>query len=225
MSGDGLHDWQPAGIVNTWRTIETIDVIGDPIPAGSKAYKGHAGGKPIIVDSSGAKGKNWRNAIFAQCRHQYTGHALRGPLSVWFTFRLVRPTADHVANDRTRPVKESAPCYHVKRPDALKLARAAEDSGTGVLWHDDSQIVREFLIKEYADHAEPGVKITLQRPARIRNVDATPAGTIRAALEFYAAPANHLDADGPNHESRAHMDCGELARIALRALDSLAGTL
>jgi Holliday junction resolvase RusA-like endonuclease len=44
----------------------------------------------------------------------------------------------------------SAPYYHIIKPDTLKLARAVEDALTGVVWTDDSIIVREHLSKDYA---------------------------------------------------------------------------
>jgi Holliday junction resolvase RusA-like endonuclease len=39
----------------------------------------------------------------------------------------------------------------VTRPDVLKLARAAEDALTGIVWRDDSQIVHETLAKVYGE--------------------------------------------------------------------------
>jgi Holliday junction resolvase RusA-like endonuclease len=44
----------------------------------------------------------------------------------------------------------------------LKLARAAEDALTQVIWRDDSQIVSEVLLKVYADSNPARLEVTIR---------------------------------------------------------------
>ena len=67
--------------------------------------------------------------------------------------------ADH-AEQHSDLLRPAAPKHPTTRPDVLKLARAIEDSLTGVLWHDDSQIVSEHLRKHYGEPAR--VVVTVQ---------------------------------------------------------------
>jgi Holliday junction resolvase RusA-like endonuclease len=129
-------------------------VYGKPQPAGSKrAFV--KGGRAIVVDD--AKGSRpWKQEV--------TGAAVRamhdaglttvsdapmpgfdGPLVVTFAFYVDRPKGHYGVRD----LKKSAPPYPIVRPDLLKLARAVEDALTGVVYRDDSQIVRETLEKHY----------------------------------------------------------------------------
>ena len=43
-------------------TTLVVDVVGTPAPQGSKSYKGHRGGRPVLVESSAAVGP-WRDAV------------------------------------------------------------------------------------------------------------------------------------------------------------------
>lgn len=67
-----------------------------------------------------------------------------------------------------RPVslpKRSTPPM-VKQPDADKLLRAVNDSLTGVVWVDDSQVVDSRQVKRYAEIGETaGVRIQVARAA------------------------------------------------------------
>jgi Holliday junction resolvase RusA-like endonuclease len=58
-------------------------------------------------------------------------------------------------------LKGSAPEWPVARPDALKLARAAEDALTGIVWADDAQIVVERLGKVFGPRE--GCRVRVRR--------------------------------------------------------------
>jgi Holliday junction resolvase RusA-like endonuclease len=100
--------------------------------------------------------KTWRADLkdAAKAAFDYQGEALwpSEPLSVHFVFVRAR-TGGHLRSGRHEgTVKEWAfDRRPVTRPDALKLARAAEDALTGILWHDDAQIVEEHLDKVFGD--------------------------------------------------------------------------
>lgn len=132
-------------------------VPGKPEPGGSKmAYivKGHA-----VVADANAKVKPWRSEIVAACQRVYDEPPLRGPLAVDFRFLVSRPKGHYGTGRNAGMVRPGAPSWPTTRPDVLKLARAAEDALTGVLWADDAQIVEERLAKFYAAHS-PGLYVT-----------------------------------------------------------------
>lgn len=149
-------------------------VLGEAKPAGSKtsgvAYKG---GKPMtkngkIVtftkDSSGAKGKAWRQevagAAFDAVQSAAIAEPLRGmPLALEVVVFRPRPDAHYGSGRNAGALKGSAPPAPITRPDVLKLARAIEDSLTSIVWHDDSQIVDERLRKVYGSPARAEVRV------------------------------------------------------------------
>ena len=121
-----------------------------PQPGGSKRgfpLKLGGGKMRMVITDANAKAKPWQAAVRAEAMLAYRGELLRGPVRLTLTFCLTRPKG-HFG---MRGLKPSAPAHHIVKPDALKLARAVEDSLAGILFHDDSQIVEEHLSKVYAE--------------------------------------------------------------------------
>lgn len=145
-------------------------VPGRPSTAGSKraiplrrkdgSWVKRPSGAPVVVvvDDSGEEGKAWRSCVRDSALAAFGDFRklLEGPLSVVFTFHRIRPQG-HL--DRFARVKASAAPYPITRPDLLKLARAAEDALTSVVWRDDSQIVTELLLKRWSERE--GVQIDI----------------------------------------------------------------
>lgn len=115
-----------------------IAVFGTPGPQGSKRLGNHG----QMIESSKKVGP-WRAAVLAaalgelrccgepDCRALRHPFPLVGPLAVRMVFTLRKPTS---APKRRRT-------WPTKYPDVSKLARATEDSLTGVAWKDDAQVV------------------------------------------------------------------------------------
>lgn len=140
-------------------------VYGEAKPAGSKrAFINPRTGKPIVTDDSGKGGRTWRNDVQAAAREAYIGPLLDEPLNVTFTFCRQRPKSHFGTGGNADVLKASAPAFPAKRPDLLKLARAAEDALTGIIWRDDSLIVTELLRGRFADDSRPRLEIEV-RPA------------------------------------------------------------
>lgn len=124
-------------------------VTGTPEPGGSKkAYI--VNDRAVVVDAN-AKVKGWRDQVAYAAHLAYDGDLLRGPLAVEFTFFQPRPKGHFGTGKNLDKLKDSAPEYPTVRPDVLKLARAAEDALTNVIWKDDAQIVEERLLKLYGE--------------------------------------------------------------------------
>ena len=142
-----------APVVSFW-------VAGRPRPQGSKRAflprrKDGTSGPVIIVDTSGEEGRAWRSQIRDAAIAAWGDFrpVLDGPLSVAFTFHLVRPKTHYGTGRNSNFLRDQAPSHPCGKPDVLKLARAVEDSLTSVIWRDDSQIVTELIAKRYGPTA------------------------------------------------------------------------
>lgn len=119
-------------------------------------------GRHIIVDAN-PKAKDWKAQVAHEGELAMNLPAdrqglLDGALEVRFTFHMPRIGAHFNSKGFLKP---KAPIRPITRPDCLKMARAAEDALTGVIWHDDSQIVIERLEKRYSD--KPGLLVEVYR--------------------------------------------------------------
>lgn len=133
-------------------------VAGIPGTAGSKKFVGMSkAGRGIIVDSSGKKGKDWRNLVASTGQEAfYERDPFTGPLALYVHFVLPFRKSDLRKDGTPKP---SAPHHHTTKPDATKMLRAVEDALTGIAWKDDAQIARQIVTKTYG--AKPGATITI----------------------------------------------------------------
>ena len=122
----------------------TIDVAGEPASQGS-----HSVIHGRIVQVNSAKHKRWRNVVaFAALELVTEGwELLDEPLELSVIFYLPRPKT---VQDRE---------YPSVMPDVDKLLRAVFDSLSGVIYVDDSRVVRVSAQKLYADSRGPGALI------------------------------------------------------------------
>lgn len=141
--------------VSSATTELVIDVVGDPVPQGSKTTVVKNGRHLVIEDNANAL-RAWRKQIAkaAKARMAHTGiTTFDGPVDVEIVFFMTRPAA---AAERAYP--------HV-RPDVDKLIRAIFDACTYAgVWSDDSRVVDVRGRKRYAGKTA-GVRITV-RPMR-----------------------------------------------------------
>ncbi len=131
-------------------------------PGGSKrAYVRRKGGKVVgvgVADQS--EGSDWRARCAWFAREAFDGEPLSFALAVTFRFVRTRPASHFGTGRNAGKLKASAPAKPITRPDGLKLARAAEDGGTGIVWSDDSVIVRHVIEKVYGP--EPGLELVVE---------------------------------------------------------------
>jgi Holliday junction resolvase RusA-like endonuclease len=137
-------------------------IPGKPQTAGSKsAFVNPKTGKAIVTESGKAESKarkrTWRGDLRdaaepARERQWDRETPTEDALEVIFTFVRARPSPHLTTGKNAGVVKDWARGLRPStRPDALKMARAAEDALTGVLWVDDAQIVDERLHKVFGD--------------------------------------------------------------------------
>lgn len=139
----------------------TFTVLGIAQTAGSKRafpFKRGDGSLGVRVSDDNPNGRDWKNAVASCAREVYQGELLSVPLAVTMRFYRPRPRGHFHKSGRLckAGLDSTAP---TTRPDVLKLARAAEDALTGVLWRDDAQIVEEHLYKEWGEPARMEIEI------------------------------------------------------------------
>ena len=151
----------------------TFTVPGAPVPGGSKKVIPRAGlrypltvasakhllGLVLVIDDND-RTKQWKKAVRQAAVFSFNGQPpLFGPLRLDVRFQLPRPKAHFTT---AGVLRESAPVFPTKRPDATKLLRAVEDALTGVVWLDDAQVVEQHVSKAFVGGGEdPDVNIVV----------------------------------------------------------------
>lgn len=138
-------------------------IHGLPQPAGSKRafpFKKKNGQLGVAVSDANPKARDWKNAVADEAALYMNASGTRlleGPVFVSMCFCLPRPKGHF---KKSGELRESAPRYPTVRPDTQKLARGTTDALTGIVWRDDSQIVKEELEKIYDEPARCIVSIS-----------------------------------------------------------------
>jgi len=92
------------------------------------------------------RGTAWSAYCATVAQAHADGTPLEGPLIVNLRFLLPHP-------------KDKRKKHPVSRPDAENLCKGLLDSWNGILWRDDSQIVRLVIEKRYATDGKVGVEV------------------------------------------------------------------
>ena len=135
----------------------TFDVIGRPAPQGSKKSIGNN----RFVESSKFL-PAWRNAVRIAAEEAVTSSMwarVSGPVELEVMFYLDRPSSIP-ATKRPQPTVP---------PDLDKLIRGVGDALTGVVYDDDSQVIRCLAWKVYADTRVPGAFIRVNELSQFDN--------------------------------------------------------
>lgn len=121
----------------------TFTAYVKPQPQGSLKYAGHRKGKPVLQSDNKAL-KGFRELVGYAARKAVDEARLELPMAgkgvaveLVLDFSFVLPKSV-----KFRP-------FHTVKPDIDKLQRAILDAGTGILWHDDNQVVQVFVRKGY----------------------------------------------------------------------------
>jgi crossover junction endodeoxyribonuclease RusA len=100
--------------------------------------------RPVLTSTNAAV-KTWEQTIRAVAQ-DHAAAFTTDPVRVRLRFALPRPKSlSRRASHRP----------HTKRPDVDKLARAALDALTGVIFKDDSQVYALQAVKHYAHEDQP----------------------------------------------------------------------
>jgi crossover junction endodeoxyribonuclease RusA len=135
----------------------TFDVIGRPAPQGSKKSIGNN----RFVESSKFL-PAWRKAVRVAAEEAVTASMwarVSGPVELEVMFYLDRPSSIS-KTQRPQPIVP---------PDLDKLARSCLDPLTGLIYDDDSQVIRLLAWKVYADTRVPGAFIRVNELSQFDN--------------------------------------------------------
>lgn len=132
-------------------------VPGVPIGQGSKTFVPTARG-PRGRESNEAKLKPWRASI-VECAPELADGPIATPVSARVIFIFPRPKSHYRTGRFAHELRESAPIWHVSKPDTDKLLRALGDALTGVVLADDSLIASWAAKKLYG--SRPGALIEI----------------------------------------------------------------
>lgn len=93
---------------------------------------------------------NAENRVQGHVQGEWQRPPLDAPLQVRITIWILKP--------KSKPRKF---CWPTSKPDADNYAKLILDALNGVLWRDDSLVVRLFVEKAYCDAAHPQQGIAL----------------------------------------------------------------
>lgn len=111
----------------------------------------------------------WRNMVAHRVNRIVYGNdkfPCKSAFEANLTFRFIRPKCHYGTGRNAERVKPSAPIVweHLVVPDRDNLEKAVLDSLSGIVWHDDSQVVTGTTTKRYTEQGEePGASIEIYR--------------------------------------------------------------
>ena len=97
-----------------------------------------------------ARFASWRQEA-AWCAKQ-TGIWFDGPVTLSVIWVRPRPKSHYRTGKHAANLRLDVPLAPGTKPDLCKVVRALEDSLTGTLWRDDSQVVQHQTAKIYSWH-------------------------------------------------------------------------
>lgn len=165
-----------------WPDSELIleaSIPGEPVPAGSKRgtaarfkneqkrwristwfdNQGHQHAKINVSDVNASKLKKRAKVVEAAIVEAIAATGFRmpekdAPLGAVVTIYRQRGKGHYRSGKYDSILKPTAPAFPATPPDTTKLWRALEDSLTGLLWHDDSRVVRQLVTEEFVHRWE-----------------------------------------------------------------------
>jgi Holliday junction resolvase RusA-like endonuclease len=132
-------------------TIDFI-AIGRPEPQGWLKAVSLPGRKFTVLVDGNAKLKRWRKTVRQAAEIAMRNSGLFQPLAKGIPVRM------QIQFCFKRP--QSVDREHVTvKPDLDKLVRSVFDSLTGVVWADDSQVVRATAVKSYGEFERVEIRV------------------------------------------------------------------
>ena len=135
---------------------------GQPRP---RAFARFIGGKAIarVYDAGSAEG--WKSDIALAARFHRPAEPIAGPVRIEVEFLMPRPKSHF----NRLGLKDSAPYWHIAKPDIDNALKAVCDALTTLrFWHDDAQVCALVSSRRYADPdvSGPGAWIEIHELSR-----------------------------------------------------------
>jgi Holliday junction resolvase RusA-like endonuclease len=129
--------------------IFTLDIIPEPQKQTRFSFRGS---KPHAYDPSTV----YKTHLQWQMKHYAPAVPFPGPVEVGYTFYLPIPKSTSKIQQRQML---SGKIFHIKKPDVDNLAYVVTNAMKGIIYEDDSQIVRQFSEKYYGARPQIVVKV------------------------------------------------------------------
>lgn len=137
-------------------------VQGRAVPGGSKTYyPSKTPGKKGHMAPANKKTKPWMAIVAAYAREAHSDLLIIGPVKLIIEFRRLRPKGHYLKDGVSLSKAGREKPYPTPKPDLTKLVRSTEDALTGIIFKDDSQVVKQEMSKVYVDR-DPGAMIRVE---------------------------------------------------------------
>ena len=170
----------PPPVGNTLDLLR-VTVPGEPVAQGRGRAVNIPGVGIRVVDP--AKSRNWKGTAqihYLVALDVAVRRAPAFPAGVALDLHVVAVFTCPKSHHRKVPLPRRP---KVGIPDAENIAKAVQDAGNGILWHDDSQVVRLTVEKWYGAQGEaPGVHLMVRALA-----EAAPARKAATSSDLFAA--------------------------------------
>jgi len=126
-----------------------LQVYIEPVPQGSMRSIRTKSGRTVTLHSAGSRLAVYRATVNEGARLKWKGGPSAGPIKLGLTFYFVPPRKPrHKVFPITRRIG-----------DIDKLERAVLDALTGVVYIDDSQVVKVEKVKSYFDESQVLIEV------------------------------------------------------------------
>lgn len=162
-----------------------FEVYGKQAPCGSKRVITLKDGRSFLIDANKNAAK-WKDVVAKTAKAHYQGPLLDGALSLVVVFTIERPKNHTTSKGLPSSTWREYPSV---MPDATKLLRGTEDALTGIVWHDDGQIVRQHVYKQYGDAFKTTISIEEIEPSAATTPAPSGKPDAEKAAPTHTAPA------------------------------------
>lgn len=123
-----------------------VEVPGTPVAQGRPRFA-RRGKFVSTYDPPKSRAYKRKVAIYARAS-MASREAITGPLEVTvYIYRQIQQSG----SQRLKRAKLDGKIWPAIKPDLDNYYKAITDACTGILWHDDNQIVKAHIIKKYSD--------------------------------------------------------------------------
>ena len=139
-------------------------IWGEPVAQG-RPRAAVIGGHARMYDP--AKSRNYKSLVQAEALRVRPATPLTGPVTLVIEIYKQVPKSFSKAK---RSQAELGLLRPTTKPDISNILKGIEDALTGIIWLDDSQIVRLVASKAYSYH--PRVEVQIHEIAKVEEVEA-----------------------------------------------------
>lgn len=144
-------------------TERTFHVPGMPSTKGStRSFYSPKAKRVVTMADNREEQKAWEARVALTARQSGAPFVTGIPIGIHVTFFIPRPKGDYRTGKHAGELRATAPAAPAKKPDVDKLLRAVLDGLTGVIYHDDAQVVEVQASKAYSRDGQAGARITVR---------------------------------------------------------------